>query len=166
MLRFTLIAALVSTTLAACAVPQECVARGASTSYSGSASYTGQTGGGDVAPAPTTGSVPASIVVYDVTPACTYDGMEFTISVGGCLVWATLDSANSEGGVGLTASIEPGQRCALATATTPITVSLSSGVLTIDTTAQLTLAGTVVPSAGALDAGVGPGYLEWSFLGE
>ena len=152
----------VAASLVSACFPTDCVARGTSTTFSGSASYTGQTTGH------LSGTVPAAIIVQDANAACTYTAMEFVVTLGSCSLWATLASVDDDGGApdggsSLVADIEPGQTCSLPLANGSVTMSVGNGALTVETGAYLTLAGTIVDDN---DGAPTKGYLQWSFIGD
>jgi hypothetical protein len=146
--------------LSAC-TPTDCVSRGSSTSFSGSATYTGQTS--TSRQLSLTGATSASLVVYDADSSCSYDDMEFMITLGTCSLWLILDDSGDDGGTSTTASVESGQSCALDLASGAASMTVATGTLVIDTSAQLTLAGDIVVP---VDGASASGYLQWSFLGE
>jgi hypothetical protein len=132
------------------------------TTYSGSASYDGETGA-DAALADLNGSIPMSVTVYDATSACTYDGMQFVVQVGACSLWADLDGSDAGGSGGFSASIEPGQSCDLAVAGGSLAFVVGAGsTLTVESTTTVTLGGAVM----APDGGGSRGYIQWSFAGQ
>ncbi len=109
-----------------------------------------------------TGSMPAEAVVYDATEACTYGSMEFPVTFGSCFLWVMLDDGGADGGVGLSAAVEPDQTCDLSLPSGSVHLTVSSGSLSVDTVTELVIAGDIVPA----DAGAPRGYLQWSFTGQ
>jgi len=141
-----------------CDGSDDCVARGTQASYAGSASYISQAAPGEPY-GPIDGAMPATVVVYDATASCTYDGMSFFVGVGGCILWADLTSSDPDAGADFTASIEPGQSCTLGLASGPLTLTITSGELSVGAQVAVTLGGNVASDGGAT-------YLEWSFVGQ
>jgi hypothetical protein len=154
--------------VAACSFPRhQCIARGASTKYTGSASYDGQVSTAPGAPTPLTGSIAADVVVDDFTPDCNYDAMEFTLSVGAsCALRATLGVSTYERSgtfIGATATIAPGQDCVLVLGADTGRLAVESGVLSIQGggVTHVEIAGTVTVWNGQMLSG----HLDWRFDG-
>jgi hypothetical protein len=161
-MRRALVAAAAVLLVACDSFPTNCVARGATTTFTGSVTYSGQTDA--PAEAPLTGSLAMSLTVYDATPECTYDAMEFTLALGSCQLWAVLTSPSGEdAGTGLTATVEPNQTCTLDLATGTVSMAVTEGLLAEATSTTLTLGGSITTAS---DGGAGSGYLEWSFVGQ
>jgi hypothetical protein len=147
--------------LAACTDEMtDCPARGASTTFTGSVAYDGQDEGAQGAVA---GALPETIVVYDATLNCTYEGMSFPIGIGDCMLWVNLTQASVDGGDGYVGTIEPGQTCALPVAGGTREVLLGTGFLSVGGLTQLTLSGDLVLEGGGTRSS---GYLWWEFTGQ
>jgi hypothetical protein len=144
--------------------PTSCIARGAMTSSTGTASYTLTTPDD----AEVSWSVAASIDVYDITPGCWYSDMEFELTVGTCSLWlqAPGDAAGPEDGGdsgAVTGEVEPGATCQLPIAGGNATVNSLTGTLTMGPSLSLALSGDV---AAIKDAAVtSPERISWRFDG-
>ncbi len=149
--------------LASCSTePTSCIARGTTTSSTGTATYSLTS---PVRPA-VSWSVPASVEVYDITPGCWYSDMEFKVTVGTCSLWlrAPGDAAGpGDGGDGglVTGEVEPGGACELPVSMGNVTIGSVYGALTMGPSLSLTLSGDVT---GIDDSAVtSPEKLSWKF---
>jgi hypothetical protein len=155
-------------------IPEDCVARGRSTTYNGSASYSGQiapTADADADAATNEssslgGSSEATVVVDDFHPDCTYERMRFLLHIGECSIWATLAGVRFTGRradrfVEASAVVEPGQTCAIPLAGGVVWMDVQSGRFELGATYN-----TKIVVAGEIGAeGARRGHLEWRFEG-
>jgi hypothetical protein len=170
--RITIAVTLFAASALACSMPEgQCVARGARTTYTGTASYTGQVPSGTAPPTALAGSMPASFVVDDFTADCSYGSMQFTVEVSGCRLTATLGNATygrSRGGRGqfidANAALDDGQYCDLVVPEGVARIAIDTGLLAVggSSATQMVIAGNVVAWQGVSATA---GRLEWVFDG-
>ncbi len=150
--------------LTSCGSPTSCIARGASTSSTGTASYALTTPDHpEVA-----WSVAATVDVYDITPGCWYSDMEFKLTIGTCSLWlqAPGDAAGpADGGDSgaVTGEVKPGATCRLPIAGGTVSVASLSGTLAMGPSVSLTLYGDVTAMGDA--ALTSPERISWRFVG-
>ena len=143
-----------------CSQPDTCDARGTATPLYGVVTYTIGSGAGT--------TLGGSIDVFDYHQDCYYDDEELAVSIGGCLLWVSLQQGAEPpffrfpGNPSAWAAVESDQSCDLALASGTVAVAVTGGTLVLaDATTTLLVTGTVSADA---DAGAG-GTLQWQFAG-
>jgi hypothetical protein len=161
-------------TLAACS-RNECVERGTSRTFSGSASYDGQitspAGGSTQLAGATTN---ATIVMDDFDPfdtgSCDEQNIEFTVRFDQCVLVAETTSDNHDTGkksngafLGATAAVVKSLGCTLNINEGAAALTVQSGTLQVgESSVELTVAGDVTSIDGASSVG----QIQWSFTGQ
>lgn len=140
--------------------PQDCVARGATTNYTGSSSFTGEatmTG----ATLPLVGASAQSLLVYDFTQDCSYDSMEFLVSAGTCELWVSLDDSEYDTGKGASGDflsagghVEDGQSCVFTLPQGKVELAIQQGSFDAEPTSiELKFSGPVTGVDGVSSSG-------------
>jgi len=146
-----------------------CVGRGDQTTYAGSVLYAGQiTTASNPTQQPITGSFLTALVVDDYTPACAYDQMQFTITLGTCTVVAVADGvAVARPNVFVDAAfvLAPAQSCDIVLPSGVAHVDFDDGVFGIDALGHLAgdMNGTV-KSLNGIEATTG--HIDLQFTGQ
>jgi hypothetical protein len=142
--------------------------------YLGSAEYDGQTVSPDGATAPVTGAVPMMLTTRGFTQHfeegnCTYDGVDFTVLLGGdsCELAVDVTSSTDSKGGGNTSSftqavaeVVGGQTCTVILANGAATLTIQSGTVTVTPSSlSVQIAGSF---STVSDGGTASGYLSLS----